>query len=344
VNFPDYLQEREQLEIMSYPNVCFLRRNPPRVKTDLLSIPNFYPFERGDHIGYRYEQEAVIGKGSFGSVLRCFDHKARVRVAIKLLRDKPEEHAVIVQELDFLVRLQGSYVVRYLDSFVFRGFYAIVMELNHDDMYAYMRKGGFRGLPLKKARVVAAQVAQCLDHMHAQNVVHADVKPENILWASPECSAVRLIDFGCSCFDGKSVYSYIQSRFYRSPEVVIGIPYGKEIDLWSLGTVVVELLTGSPVFPAETEADLMAMVTAAIGSPGSDVVRRGSRANAYFDAGGVLTCKHRASMARGSLRAKLGGVQDEQAFDFICRLIKWAPEDRMTASQAVQHSWIAGYG
>ncbi|MGB1101431.1 MAG: protein kinase domain-containing protein, partial [Pontimonas sp.] len=80
------------------------------------------------------------------------------------------------------------------------------------------------------------------------DIIHCDLKPENILLRQPHRSAIKLIDFGSSCKSKDRLYTYIQSRFYRSPEVILGLPYSKAIDMWSLGCVLVEMTTGSPLF------------------------------------------------------------------------------------------------
>ena len=65
----------------------------------------------------------------------------------------------------------------------------------------------------------------------------------------PSSGDIKLIDFGSACFENRTVYSYIQSRFYRSPEVVLGSPYSVAIDMWSFGCVAAELFLGLPLFP-----------------------------------------------------------------------------------------------
>lgn len=76
---------------------------------------------------------------------------------------------------------------------------------------------------------------------------------ENILLRRRGSSGIKVIDFGSSCFTHERVFSYIQSRFYRAPEVILGIPYTTAIDIWSLGCVLTELSTGYPLFPGENE-------------------------------------------------------------------------------------------
>ena len=91
-------------------------------------------------------------------------------------------------------------------------------------------------------------ILRTVGYAHFHSVVHRDLKPENILLCQPGRSAVKVIDFGSSCFETQPVYSYIQSRFYRSPEVILGLPYYCAIDMWSLGCVLAELILGLPLF------------------------------------------------------------------------------------------------
>lgn len=86
------------------------------------------------------------------------------------------------------------------------------------------------------------------------SIIHCDLKPENILLASTgqgggSLGQLKLIDFGSACFEGRTFFSYIQSRFYRSPEVLLGLSYNGAIDMWSFGCVAAELFLGLPLFP-----------------------------------------------------------------------------------------------
>ena len=81
------------------------------------------------------------------------------------------------------------------------------------------------------------------------SIVHCDLKPENILLKSLNSGEIKVIDYGSACFENRTMYSYIQSRFYRSPEVLLGYPYTAAIDMWSLGCVAAEIFLGLPLFP-----------------------------------------------------------------------------------------------
>jgi dual specificity tyrosine-phosphorylation-regulated kinase 1 len=151
----------------------------------------------------------------------------------------------------------------------------------------------------------AAQVLSALSFISSPevNIIHCDVKPENILLRDPKSSDVKLIDFGSSCFKGKRVYQYIQSRFYRSPEVILGLPYAAHIDVWSLGCVLVsarapppppaarlsslrkrrapaaqvEMHTGKPLFGGSDEGDQLRKICEVTGIPDAAVVEQGSK-------------------------------------------------------------------
>jgi dual specificity tyrosine-phosphorylation-regulated kinase 2/3/4 len=98
------------------------------------------------------------------------------------------------------------------------------------------------------------------------------LKPENILLKQANKSGIKLIDFGSSCFSNEKIYTYIQSRFYRAPEVMLAIPYSAAIDMWSFGCILAELATGFPIFPGESESEQMALIIELIGMPPGDIL------------------------------------------------------------------------
>jgi dual specificity tyrosine-phosphorylation-regulated kinase 2/3/4 len=100
-----------------------------------------------------------------------------------------------------------------------------------------------------------------------ENIIHCDLKPENILLKSPDKSGIKVIDFGSSCFYQQRIYTYIQSRFYRAPEIILGIPYTTAIDMWSFGCILTELFTGYPIFPGESEQEQLALIMEMKGIP-----------------------------------------------------------------------------
>jgi len=115
------------------------------------------------------------------------------------------------------------------------------------------------------------------------DVIHCDLKPENILLRVSNRSALKVIDFGSSCARTKQMYVYIQSRFYRSPEVILGLPYSQAIDMWSLGCILVELHVGTPLFAGEDEHDQMIRFSALKGRPPTCMLEKGKKTAKFFD-------------------------------------------------------------
>ena len=109
------------------------------------------------------------------------------------------------------------------------------------------------------------------------------MKPENILLKQPNKSGIKIIDYGSSCFQNQRIYTYIQSRFYRAPEIILGIPYTTAIDMWSFGCIMAELYTGYPLFPGENEAEQLAYVMEIQGVPPDYLIDLSSRRNLFFE-------------------------------------------------------------
>ena len=123
------------------------------------------------------------------------------------------------------------------------------------NLYEFIKGNNFMGVSLSLIRRFAIQILQALKYLEQENIIHCDLKPENILLKSRDKSGIKIIDFGSSCFADQRIYTYIQSRFYRAPEIILGIPFTTAIDMWSLGCILVELYTGMPIFPGECERE-----------------------------------------------------------------------------------------
>ena len=122
----------------------------------------------------------------------------------------------------------------------------------------------------------------CLALLRENSIIHCDLKPENVLLRHPSKSSVKVIDFGSSCYKHEKVYTYIQSRFYRSPEVILGLPYDVSIDMWSFGCILAELFTGYPLFPGENETEQLAYTMEMYGVPPARIIAQASRKNVFF--------------------------------------------------------------
>lgn len=198
----------------------------------------------------------------------------------------------------------------------------------------------------------------------------SDLKPENILLKQSNRSGIKVIDFGSSCFEEERVYTYIQSRFYRAPEVILGLSYGLPIDMWSFGCILAELYTGYPLFPGEDEAEQLACIMELCNVPPKRLLAQASRRKHFFDSTGRpriapnsrgrkrrpgakdLATALRCNGARGgpapgrrssvlTTHTRPYRVPPDSLFvHFLSCCLRWDPEDRMTPAEAMQHQWI----
>ena len=129
----------------------------------------------------------------------------------------------------------------------------LVFELLSYNLYDLLRLTKFRGVSLNLIRKFGKQIIASLYVLAEARIIHCDLKPENILLRHPKRSAIKVIDFGSSCRDTKTMYTYIQSRYYRAPEVILGVKYTVAIDMWSLGCTLMEMHTGEPLFGGQNE-------------------------------------------------------------------------------------------
>jgi len=212
------------------------------------------------------------------------------------------------------------------------------------NLYDHLKNNNFRGFPFSFIRKIVIQLLQALVFLRQHHIIHCDLKPENILLKSLDESEVKLIDFGSSCFEEERIYTYIQSRFYRAPEVMLGISYTSAIDIWSLGCIAVELWTGFPIFPGEYEGDQFNMIMEVCGVPPKEIIEAGCRSHTFFDHNllPILVPNTKGRLrfpGTKSLQSKLR-TNDEKFVDFIRRCLEWDPRKRMTPQEALKHPWI----
>jgi len=221
----------------------------------------------------RYRIKERIGKGSFGQVVRAADLERDVDVAIKIIKSKKPFLMQAKTEIELLNHLNEKdpddqhNIVRLLTSFMYRNHQCLVFEMLSLNLYELLKNTQFGGVSLNLIRKFSKQVLKALLFLARKDVdvIHCDLKPENILLRHPKKSGVKVIDFGSSCRSNKRMYSYIQSRFYRSPEVILGLPYAVSIDMWSLGCILAEMHTGEPLFSGSDQFDQMQKIVKLLG-------------------------------------------------------------------------------
>lgn len=323
----------------------------------------------GEVIGGRYVVQRVLGKAAFSIALQCLDQVNGEKVCLKVIKNDKDFVDQSLDEIKVLLHLRANgdldevNILNFKDAFYFKEHLILVTELLEENLYDYSRKGlrrwrDFRdtsGLfTLGKVQRITYQVLIALRYLHSLGLIHLDLKPENILISDPVNLKVKLIDFGSSCFLTDQLSVYVQSRSYRSPEVLLGLPYDSKIDLWSLGCVVAELWTGFVLFQNDSVAALLARVVGILGPLPFYMVLRGSAVGENFTQDAQLfkvKSEEGVSSTKGkrirlllpknsSLRQRLR-TDDEVFLDFVASLLQIDPAKRPTAAKALQHPWLA---
>lgn len=365
----------EHHEIFNYPQIYFIGANANK-RPGLTGSSNNcdYDNEQGsyihiphDHVAYRYEVLKVIGKGSFGQVVKAYDHKTHTHVALKMVRNEKRFHKQAQEEIRILEHLRKQdkdntmNIIHMQDSFTFRNHMCITFELLSINLYELIKKNKFQGFSLQLVRKFSHSLLQCLDALNRNKIIHCDMKPENVLLKQQGRSGLKVIDFGSSCYEHQRIYTYIQSRFYRAPEVILGAKYGMPIDMWSLGCILAELLTGFPLLPGEDEADQLACIMELLGMPPQRLLDQSKRAKNFINSKGYPRYCTATTLADGTvvlsgglsrrgkprgppgskeLKRALKGCDDHLFLDFIKRCLEWDPEVRMTPTAALRHAWL----
>lgn len=378
-----HLTAFEKKEILDYPKVYFIgksgiKKRTPQTPTTYTGADGFeskvfgfddnngsYQPVLNDHIAYKYEVLKIIGKGTFGVVLQAYDHKSHRGVALKVIRNQTRFHTQAKEEIKILTKLLENdvddkfNVVHMYDSFMFRSHPCIVFELLSLNLFELSKKNSFAGFTLSLIRRFTFSIIKCLYALSKYNIIHCDLKPENILLKQQNRSGIKVIDFGSSCFDNKKVHCYIQSRYYRSPEVILNGQYDMAIDMWSLGCILAELYIGRPLLDGENENDQFACMIELLDLPSVTFLSKckQTKVRQFIDQyGNPIYCARYNSQGyyrpeqgkspRGKVRGLPGSRKllidctDELFRDFVKQCLIWDPVFRMTPDEAMRHPWL----
>ncbi|XP_076023771.1 uncharacterized protein LOC143013931 [Genypterus blacodes] len=209
----------------------------------------------------RYESLGLVGEGSYGTVLKCRHRDSGRLVAIKKFMDSDDDKTVkkIAQrEIKLLRQLRHDNLVNLLEVWKRRRRWYLVFEFVErtllDDLEQHPN-----GMDLETSRQCLYQILRAAAFCHQQNIIHRDIKPENILIS--QGGVVKLCDFGfartmASPAEGGVYTDYVATRWYRAPELLVGdTKYGKPVDVWAIGCLLMEMLTGQPLFPGDSDLD-----------------------------------------------------------------------------------------
>ena len=304
----------------------------------------------GSHLNYRYEVIECLGKGSFGEAIKCYDYKNKELVCIKIINSQEKFQNQALIEIKILSTISeydinnDSNNVKFYNHFKFRGHICLVFELLGKNLYEYLQLNNFIGLDIIQIKNYTIQLLFSLLFLRNINIIHCDLKPENILIFPNNPNQIKVIDFGSSCFEKERIYLYIQSRFYRAPEVLLDLGYNYEIDMWSLGCILYELYTGNPLFSGMNEMEQIYLIMEKIGVPPLYIIENSPKAKIFFDNNlrpFKLKDENNNIFKPGSKKIKdLIKEAPDNFIDFINKCLLWNPLERLTPDKALLHPFI----
>ncbi|CAG7847045.1 Mitogen-activated protein kinase spm1 Short=MAP kinase spm1; AltName: Full=MAP kinase pmk1 [Serendipita indica DSM 11827] len=301
----------------------------------------------------RWKLVRQMGIGAFGAVVSAQDTISGEHVAIKQINRvyekanaaSPQLARRVLREITLLRHFQTHPNVTGLidldclsrDS---QEIY-IFMEPMEADLHQIIRSG--QDLSTDHIAYFTYQILSAINFIHKCNVIHRDLKPGNIL-VNSTCE-VRICDFGLArgfekyMVDGSEkvtqMTEYVATRWYRAPELMLGFEsYDESIDVWSVGCILGELLSGKPIFPGKDYVDQLKCIFEYLGTPSEAIIKRIARGRAR---------KYVRSLATYKARPFKFAKANDEALDLLNRMLCYEPERRITAADAMEHPWLAAF-
>ncbi|CAD6217106.1 GSCOCG00004673001-RA-CDS [Cotesia congregata] len=283
----------------------------------------------------KYENIEVVGEGSYGIVIKCRHRETGEIVAIKKFLETEEDvhvRKMAFREIRMLKKLRHDNLVNMIEVFRRRKrFYLVFEYLDHtvlDELEV-----SSNGLGPQVSRRYIFQVLRGLNFCHSNHIMHRDVKPENVL-VSPN-GVIKLCDFGFArvITGNESCTDYVATRWYRAPELLIGdLRYGKPVDVWAVGCLYAEMVSGDPLFPGVSDVDQLYQITRVLGG-------LCSKHQWIVNKNGVAS-KHRKMADESELKSlkNLFPSWSSVSLDFLSQTLKMDPETRLSCAQLLQHA------
>ncbi|CAJ1372809.1 unnamed protein product [Effrenium voratum] len=254
--------------------------------------------------GREYCAEASIGRGVFSSVFRCKHVSSKTDYALKFVRSNKMMRKAAEKEVETYRRLaklaakedaEGAQYIMLLsppETFEHQGHLCLVFDLLKCDLRTALSKyGQGKGLPLQTVAQYARQIFLALRCLRKIKLIHGDLKPDNVLMTLSK-TEIKLCDFGSAMDVGEAVKTaYLQPRFYRAPEVILGTGYDTQIDLWSLGVTLFELASGKILFTGKTNNSMIRQMLEVSGAFSKKMATSGEFSAKHFNSEGEFLLK-----------------------------------------------------
>ena len=332
----------------------------------------------GEFITPRYQIRSLLGQGTFGKVVQCYDRKLGKNVAIKVIRavqkyrDASQIEIRVLQCLRQHDPLNRYQCVQLLESFDFRNHICIVFDLLDCSVFDFLKNNKFQPFPCRDIWLFAKQLLRSVAYMHRLSLIHTDLKPENVLLvdASSDVAStsrrsnarkkrvlrsaeIRLIDFGSATFSNEYHSGVVSTRHYRAPEIILGMGWSFPCDVWSLGCILVEFYTGEALFQTHDNLEHLAMMEMVLGKLPDDYRRKAETYKPeYFYHGRLDYPRPDTSKQSRRFVQSMKPLQDivasppayakhHHAFvSLLRRLLEFDPAKRITVEEALSHPYF----
>lgn len=287
----------------------------------------------------RYETLQKVGEGTYGVVHKARDKRNNDLVALKKIRLDTDDEGLpsaAIREITLLKQLRHQNIVHLRDLVHFEKKLVLVFEYMDQDLNKFLqpyRNGETLDTDIVKSlmRQLLAAVAYC----HYHRVLHRDLKPQNIL-ISIEGPTLKLADFGLARTYGIPVRNYKQevvTLWYRAPDILLGsIQYSTHVDIWSIGCIFAELVTGQPLFfGVQTNEEQLGLIFKTMGTPD---------AKKWPDMVNLPGYNPNAPFYEGKPLYKLVPGLDEEGLDLLSKMLEYNPERRISAEAALEHKYL----
>ncbi|CAD8069878.1 unnamed protein product [Paramecium sonneborni] len=329
-----------QLKQIQQQTIKMQARKPVSIeKNSAKSVLMAVSTERLDYSNFTYVNLKVVGSGSFGIV-----HKAKVNetgeiVAIKkVLQDRryKNRELQILQELDHVNVLKMKHAFYTPADNKDETYLNVVMEYFPDTLYSFNKSfiKDFKKMPDILVKLLSYQLIRSIAYISLLGICHRDIKPHNVL-VDPQSNKLQLCDFGSAkkLVKGEPNIAYICSRCYRAPELIFGATdYNTQVDVWSVGCVIAELINGEPLFLGESAVDQMVEIVKVLGTPNHEQILS---MNKDYDVQSNKLAKIKQRDWKKVLKTK-----DTKAIDLVSKLLTYCPKTRLTPFKSLAHPYF----
>nr|XP_018911496.1 PREDICTED: cyclin-dependent kinase-like 1 [Bemisia tabaci] len=284
----------------------------------------------------KYEKIGKLGEGSYGVVFKCRNRETNQLVAIKKFvesEDDPLIRKIALREIRLLKSLKHPNLVNLIEVFRRKRKLHLVFEYcDHTVLHELERQT--HGCPKHLTQSITWQTLRGVAYCHRHNIIHRDVKPENILLTST--GIVKLCDFGFARVmnPGEDYTDYVATRWYRAPELLVGdTQYGTPVDVWAIGCVFAELLRGAALWPGKSDVDQLYLIRRTLG----DLTPRHMhvfRTNEFFR-GITLPTPDTLDPLENKIP-----TDDRLVLDFLQRCLDKDPLRRWSCEQLLHHPYF----